>query len=104
MQPDLLVLLGDLNYRINGIKESIVQAMSQNMFDALYQNDQLYIERQLGNIPKYFHEGKIEFAPTFKRKPDDNNAYGMKRNPSWTDRILFSCSCDYENRDICRLT
>ena len=100
MQPDMLVLLGDLNYRINGIKDSIVQAMSKNMFDVLYQNDQLYIERQLGNVPKYFHEGKIEFAPTFKRKPGDNNAFGMKRNPAWTDRILYSCSC---SKEACRL-
>lgn len=38
-------------------------------------------------------EGKIEFAPTFKRKPNDNKAYGMKRNPSWTDRILYKCNC-----------
>lgn len=27
----------------------------------------------------------------------------MKRNPSWTDRILFSCSCDHKNKDLCRL-
>ena len=77
--------------------------MSQDLYEVLYQNDQLFIERQLGNIPQYFREGKIEFAPTFKRKAGDNNAYGMKRNPSWTDRILFSCSCDHKDRDTCRL-
>ena len=72
------------------------------MFDVLYQNDQLYIERQLGNIPKYLQEGKIEFAPTFKRKPGHNNAYGMKRNPAWTDRILYTSSCQ-DSHETCRL-
>ena len=41
-------------------------------------------------------EGKIEFAPTFKRKPNDNRAYSIKRNPSWTDRILYKCNCSKE--------
>ena len=30
--PDLLFLLGDLNYRVNGFKDSIVQAMRQDLF------------------------------------------------------------------------
>ena len=55
----------------------------------LYHCDQLHIERALGNIPTFFKEGQIAFAPTFKRKPHDNLTYGLKRNPSWTDRILF---------------
>lgn len=36
-----------------------------------------------------FNEGKIQFAPTYKRKPGTNDVISTKRNPSWTDRILF---------------
>lgn len=44
-----------------------------------------------------FTEGKIKFAPTYKRKPGINNEISVKRNPSWTDRILFqfdSANCN----------
>ena len=72
-RADYLVLLGDLNYRVNGFKRSILQVMQQDRYEILLQNDQLKIEMQLGNIPNYFKEGQIEFAPTFKRKPYVNN-------------------------------
>lgn len=94
--PDILVLFGDLNYRVNGYKKSVVQAIEQDHYELLINCDQLKIEQTLGNIPRFFQEGKIAFAPTFKRKPYDNLTYGLKRNPSWTDRILFHCSCEEE--------
>jgi hypothetical protein len=36
-----------------------------------------------------FTEGKIKFAPTYKRRPGANDVISTKRNPSWTDRILY---------------
>ena len=46
----------------------------------------------------------IEFAPTFKRKMGDNTAYKIKRNPSWTDRVLYrfdkeKCHVDLKSYD-----
>lgn len=40
---------------------------------------------------KEFDEGQIMFAPTYKRKAGlkHNQELSVKRNPSWTDRILF---------------
>ena len=36
-----------------------------------------------------FKEGNFtNFAPTFKIKPE-NDIYSPKRNPAWTDRILY---------------
>ena len=97
--PDLLIFVGDLNYRVDGFKESIVQAMSADKYELLLPQDQLFIEQELGNVTNMLKEGKIEFAPTFKRKQFDNNAFGMKRNPSWTDRILYHCNTlDTEDR------
>ena len=66
--PDLLILVGDLNYRVDGFKDSIVQAMSADKYELLLPTDQLYVEQELGNVTSMLKEGKIEFAPTFKRK------------------------------------
>jgi len=65
--PNVLIFMGDMNYRINGFKPSIVEAIAQDRYDILLQGEQLLIEKQLGNIPKFFKEGDIAFAPTFKR-------------------------------------
>ena len=98
--PDVIILMGDLNYRISGYKPSILQSMAQDHYDILLQHDQLTMESKLGNIPDIFKEGDIHFAPTFKRKPYDNNTFKLKRNPAWTDRILFHCDCEQQP---CRL-
>ncbi len=44
-------------------------------------------------------EGNIEFAPTFKRKPNSNTEFKMKRNPSWTDRVLY-----YHDSSVCEVS
>ena len=51
---DLLIFLGDLNYRVSGFKPSIMQAMGLDKYDLLINGDQLNFERALGNIPKFF--------------------------------------------------
>ena len=58
------------------------------------------MERALGNVPKFFKEGEIAFAPTFKRKPYDNMTFKLKRNPAWTDRILYYCDCGKDTCDL----
>ena len=47
-------------------------------------------------MPSELIEGHIAFAPTFKRKPFDNSSFGIKRNPAWTDRILYYCASSNE--------
>ena len=37
--PDVLVMLGDLNYRINGFKKSVAQAIQQDHYEMLYHCD-----------------------------------------------------------------
>lgn len=91
--PDLLFLFGDTNYCINGCKKSILQAIQQNRFDMLLKCDQFELERAVGNIPSFFKEGQIAFAPTFERKPYDNLTFGTKQNPAWNDRILYHSNC-----------
>ena len=64
------------------------------------------MEIALGNVPSFFKEGQIAFAPTFKRKPFDNASFKLKRNPAWTDRILYfskdedeSCALELKGYD-----
>jgi hypothetical protein len=85
---DCVILVGDLNYRLNGHLKSIIEAIKLNLFDDLLFNDQLIFEMKTGRL-RGFTEGKIKFAPTYKRKPGINNEISVKRNPSWTDRILY---------------
>ena len=78
--------------------------MAQDRYDLLIQSDQLNFERAIGNIPEIFKEGEIAFAPTFKRKAYDNSSFGMKRNPAYTDRILYFCNNDEaKEENECRL-
>lgn len=72
---DALIFMGDLNYRINGNTKSVYELMKQDAYDVLRFNDQLFIEMKCGYVPKCFQEGKIDFAPTFKRRPKNNNEY-----------------------------
>lgn len=58
------------------------------MFEDLMFNDQLRFEMKTGRVIG-FTEGSVQFAPTYKRKPNCNDKISTKRNPSWTDRILF---------------
>mmetsp|Transcript_36300 Transcript_36300/g.26413 ORF Transcript_36300/g.26413 Transcript_36300/m.26413 type:complete len:149 (-) Transcript_36300:336-782(-) len=85
---DCIIWLGDFNYRINGIKSAVMEAMAQDMFEVLKFNDQFWLERKLGRIAPGFQEGDVEFAPTFKRLFNSFD-YNAKRVPSWTDRIIY---------------
>ena len=94
---DCVILVGDLNYRINGCLGSIIAAINRNMYEDLLFNDQLIFEFKTGRVTG-FNEGKIMFAPTYKRQPGSNKNVSLKRNPSWTDRILFK-----HNAETCQL-
>lgn len=92
-----MILVGDLNYRVNGCLGSVIAAINRNMYDDLLFNDQLIFEFKTGRVTG-FQEGRILFAPTYKRAPGTNDKVSVKRNPSWTDRILFN-----HNADTCEL-
>ncbi|XP_042479902.1 type IV inositol polyphosphate 5-phosphatase 9-like [Macadamia integrifolia] len=92
-----IILLGDLNYRI-----SLPEAMTQSFvekgdWNSLLENDQLRQELMEGQVFEGWHEGVIQFAPTYKYCPNSNVYYGCgqgkkgekKRAPAWCDRILW---------------
>ncbi|ERN17610.1 type IV inositol polyphosphate 5-phosphatase 11 isoform X2 [Amborella trichopoda] len=90
--PQIIVWLGDLNYRIQGIDTLSVRSLIQENFQKqLTSKDQLLQEAEKGQIFHGFCEGALKFKPTYKYNVGTSNydtSY-KERVPSWTDRILF---------------
>ncbi|EPS65573.1 hypothetical protein M569_09204, partial [Genlisea aurea] len=108
-QADLVIFLGDFNYRLDGISyEEARDFMSQRCFDWLKERDQLLAEMKAGNVFQGMREAVIRFPPTYKfeRHVPGLSGYDSgekKRIPAWCDRILYrdcrsasssSCSLD----------
>lgn len=90
---DCIILAGDLNYRVNGNTKIVHKVLKQpDMQDVLLQNDQLAIEKKLGNAFVPFQEGAIQFPPTYKYlvNSDQLDMGKKQRIPSFTDRVLFA--------------
>lgn len=85
---DLVIWLGDLNYRVDLDAGATAAAIDRGDLAALLAADQLRHERAAGNAFQGFQEGRICFRPTFKLQPH-STAYNETRTPSFTDRILW---------------
>ena len=86
---DIVYLFGDLNFRIDLPTETIFSLLRSVSVDTLRNKDQLSVLRRSGNsVLSMFSEPPLTFWPTYKFKPRDDQ-YDGKRNPAWTDRILY---------------
>ncbi|KAI9351494.1 Endonuclease/exonuclease/phosphatase [Obelidium mucronatum] len=87
---------GDLNYRIDLPRETVLSEIEHRNWPYLLEHDQLTI--QLKTNPQFslraFSEGPIAFAPTFKYNLNSNeyDTSEKKRVPAWCDRILYKSS------------
>eukprot|EP00048_Salpingoeca_helianthica_P015319 m.226130 g.226130 ORF g.226130 m.226130 type:complete len:600 (+) comp16882_c0_seq1:14035-15834(+) len=94
---DVIFWLGDLNYRIDMPRSTVIKAVGRGEWAVLRTNDQLFKEQTAGRVFAGFTEGPIEFPPTFKYDlgTDDFDTSAKQRVPSWTDRILVrgSATC-----------
>lgn len=88
---DLVVWLGDLNYRIQDHRSLVDALINQNLFKSLWHKDQLSREIERGHVFKGFREGPLSFRPTYKYDvgTDNYDTSPKERVPSWTDRILY---------------
>jgi len=91
LSHDYVFWCGDFNYRINLPREEVKEAVRQQDYSALNAADQLGIERAAGNVFHGFHEGSIQFGPTYKYDlfSDDYDTSEKCRVPAWTDRVLW---------------
>ena len=92
---DVLVWLGDFNYRIDTSIpiEEVHRRCDRNDIDFLLSHDQLNLERKQGNAFEGFEEGAIDFLPSYKYQPKTNRYERRpdkkKRAPAWCDRVLW---------------
>ncbi|CAN7082908.1 unnamed protein product, partial [Brassica oleracea var. botrytis] len=89
---DLIVWLGDLNYRIQDVSNRPPRSLIQNHLQSvLVRKDQLLQEAERGEIFKGYNEGTLGFKPTYKYNVGSSNydTSHKVRVPAWTDRILY---------------
>ncbi|CAI0442285.1 unnamed protein product [Linum tenue] len=96
IQHDRIIWLGDLNYRIALNYSETRKLLERNDWNALFDKDQLKIERDKGKVFKGWKEGKIYFAPTYKYSWNSDiysgetvDSKNKRRTPAWCDRILW---------------
>nr|XP_051227141.1 type I inositol polyphosphate 5-phosphatase 10 isoform X2 [Lolium perenne] len=96
LEHDKVIWFGDLNYRIALSYADTKKFLTENNWDALFEKDQLKIERDAGRVFKGWNEGKIYFAPTYKYSCNSDAYAGetatsnkKRRTPAWCDRILW---------------
>lgn len=72
-------------------REDIKALVNDKDWKTLYLADQLRVEKEAGNVFQDFHEGIIEFPPTYKYDlfSDDYDTSEKCRAPAWTDRVLW---------------
>ncbi|KAL5697298.1 phosphoinositide 5-phosphatase [Ranunculus cassubicifolius] len=94
-EADLVVFLGDLNYRLDGISyEEAKDFISQRSFDWLRERDQLRAAMKAAKVFQGMREGYIAFPPTYKFQKREAGLGGYdasekKRIPAWCDRVLY---------------
>ncbi|XP_019499736.1 PREDICTED: synaptojanin-2 isoform X3 [Hipposideros armiger] len=88
---DYVFWCGDLNYRIDLTYEEVFYFVKRQDWKKLLEFDQLQLQKSSGKIFKDFHEGSINFGPTYKYDVG-SAAYDTSdkcRTPAWTDRVLW---------------
>lgn len=90
-ESDVVIWLGDLNYRVELPRSSVQMAIKNNRLQELWARDQLSTALRKGQAFKGFQEGPLLFPPTFKYDvgTDNYDTSIKERVPSWTDRILY---------------
>jgi hypothetical protein len=90
---DFIVLMGDLNYRLNNLDIDMNRIQEEHLLFLNY--DQLKNEKNLKRLNLLgFTEGEIYFKPTFKYWNNTSNfqyidTHDIDQAPAWTDRILY---------------
>ncbi|KFP80374.1 Synaptojanin-2, partial [Acanthisitta chloris] len=88
---DYVFWCGDFNYRIDLTYEEVFYFLKRQDWKTLLEFDQLQQQKSIGKIFKDFHEGTINFGPTYKYDVG-SEAYDTSdkcRTPAWTDRVLW---------------
>ncbi|XP_014679357.1 PREDICTED: inositol polyphosphate 5-phosphatase OCRL-1-like [Priapulus caudatus] len=91
-QHDVVLWIGDLNYRLDQLAyDQVMLLMEKGAFAKLLEYDQLYTQKKKGRAFKTYEEGPITFRPTYKFDPgsDTYDTSEKCRVPAWCDRVLW---------------
>ncbi|KAI5069959.1 hypothetical protein GOP47_0014302 [Adiantum capillus-veneris] len=93
---DRIILLGDLNYRLNIASIELRALLLEQDWKTLFEKDELKDAKGAGGVLEGWREGSICFAPTYKYMIDSDTYWLAKekegsnrRAPAWCDRILW---------------
>ncbi|TKR93620.1 hypothetical protein L596_008036 [Steinernema carpocapsae] len=117
-EHDLIVWLGDLNYRLatppHVTNDLIRFRSSMGDYEGLLQYDQLLMQQVMQTAFQEFQEPRIQFRPTYKYDTGTHNwdTSEKRRAPAWCDRILWRVATesmnvvatDYESVDCITLS
>ncbi|WWC63188.1 uncharacterized protein I303_105788 [Kwoniella dejecticola CBS 10117] len=101
LDHELVILNGDLNYRIDQRRENVISSIAAGELSYLLEHDQLRKEMRSNHAFRLrnFEEAPITFAPTYKYNPgtNDYDSSEKRRIPAWCDRILYRKSPHMHN-------
>ncbi|GAA6050079.1 hypothetical protein JCM3770_001359 [Rhodotorula araucariae] len=90
---ELIILSGDLNYRIDARRDAVVSAVASGNSESLLAHDQLLKNLSTNQTFRLrsFKEAAIRFPPTYKYDPgtDQYDSSAKRRIPAWCDRVLY---------------
>ena len=90
---DIIIWMGDFNYRVNKTMEEIEDIYRSKKEMTLLEYDQMNYEIRNYNLKSFgYKEGKINFLPTYKYTDNYTNEIICDMSdhiPSWTDRIIY---------------
>ncbi|SPO28411.1 uncharacterized protein UTRI_04808 [Ustilago trichophora] len=93
LDHELCFFSGDLNYRIDHSRDTVLAAIASRKITPLLEQDQL--RKELKHNPAFrlkdFSEAPISFLPTYKYDRDTHEWDSSEKNriPAWCDRVLF---------------
>ncbi|KAJ5232799.1 hypothetical protein N7468_005755 [Penicillium chermesinum] len=88
---DVVIWLGDFNYRIGLANQIVRDLVAQREYPKLYEHDQLNLQMVAGRAFQYYQEGRITFPPTYKYDigTETYDTSDKGRIPAWCDRVLW---------------